>query len=125
MIAFLDAIVALQLIAFGGSILIVLIVKTTEGFTPSWLITLGLSLVLLSIGCAFIYIAHGMIKLKPWAWTTNRVLAAIIVVIGILSTLSGDMWSVVYVAINAVILVYLGTDHVKTAFEPSVGPVDL
>lgn len=100
-----------------------LIVGVTEGFTGSWPVTLVLSLGLLLVGCLLIYIARGMVRLEPRAWTANRVLAAIIVVIGILSVLSGDLWSIVYVAFNALILVFLGTDQVRSAFERSAGSV--
>jgi uncharacterized membrane protein (DUF2068 family) len=81
---------------------------------------LGLvGLIMLLFGIAYIFLAMGLLKLKPWARKVARVLAAISIAFGILSVFGGDPVSIISLIFNIIIFLYLGSRGVKAAFEGS------
>jgi hypothetical protein len=89
--------------------------------------------VLLAIGIGYIVMSYGLIKGKGWAWTITIILIIIGIVIQIVSTSVGSVFttsslhnannvssgivgSIIGIAINIVILYYLYRPHVKAYF---------
>ena len=77
-----------------------------------------IGLVLLLIALAYFVMAWGLLKLRPWARTITRVLAAIAIVLNLFSILAGDPFSIINLIFNIIILWYLGRPDIKAAFEP-------
>jgi hypothetical protein len=73
--------------------------------------------VFLIVGIVDIVFAYGAWTLKPWAWMLGIVIAAVSIVLALLS-LGGDsaVTEVVTIALWAVVIYYLNTPPVKLAF---------
>jgi hypothetical protein len=86
-----------------------------------------LGIALLSVGSLFIIIgivslivAYGLFKAKKWAWTINVALSIIIIAMGVVSIVTGNIGSIASIAISGVILYYLYRPHVKAYFGKAV-----
>jgi hypothetical protein len=77
-----------------------------------------IGLIMLVLGLFYVFLALGLLKLKPWSRRAARALALIGIVLGLISLLGGDLTSVVNLVINIIIFWYLGTPDVKAAFSP-------
>jgi hypothetical protein len=75
-----------------------------------------IGLILIIIGIAFIVMAWGLLKLRPWARMITRSLAVLGVVFGLPAVFAGDPVSIINVILAFVIFFYLGSRDVKAAF---------
>jgi uncharacterized membrane-anchored protein len=114
-------------------------VNTTSTSSPSFgvqfigIISAVVGGVLLVIGIGYLVMSYGLLKGKGWAWTITIILIIIGIVIQIVSTsvgsvftasslnnannvISGIVGSIIGIAINIVILYYLYRPHVKAYF---------
>ena len=73
-------------------------------------IAAAVSAVTVGIGLAYLALAWGALKGKPWAWTLELVISVIAVITSLLS------FDIIVLAIGAVILYYLHKPHVKAYF---------
>lgn len=77
-------------------------------------------IILLALGIAALFIAYGLIKGRGWAWTAAVVLSIIVVIMSVVSIVTGNIGSIISLAINGVILYYLYRPHVKAYFGKAV-----
>lgn len=77
---------------------------------------------LLILGIASLVVAYGLFKAKKWAWTISVVLSVISIAMGIVSIATGNIGSIVSIAISGLILYYLYRPHVKAYFGKPVQP---
>jgi uncharacterized membrane protein (DUF2068 family) len=75
---------------------------------------------MLALGIAGLVIAYGLIKARGWAWTAAVVLSIIVLIMSVVSIATGNIGSIISLAINGVILYYLYRRHVKAYFEKTV-----
>ena len=68
------------------------------------------------IGIISLVVAYGLFKAKKWAWTTSVGLSIVSIAMGIVSIATGNIGSIVSIAISGVILYYLYKPHVKEYF---------
>jgi uncharacterized membrane protein (DUF2068 family) len=78
---------------------------------------------ILILGVASLVVAYGLFKAKKWAWTTSVVLSIISIAMGIVSIVTGNIGSIVSIAISGLILYYLYRPHVKAYFGKTVQQV--
>jgi len=74
--------------------------------------------IMLIIALAYLGLAMGLLRLRPWARSVARVLAVIGLLSALLSVLAGDMTSILSLVFNVIIVWYLGRQDVRAAFEP-------
>jgi len=77
-------------------------------------------IILLALGIAALFIAYGLIKGRGWAWTAAVVLSIIVIIMSVVSIVTGNIGSIISLAINGVILYYLYRPHVKAYFGKAV-----
>jgi uncharacterized membrane protein (DUF2068 family) len=77
-------------------------------------------IILLALGIAALFIAYGLIKARGWAWTAAVVLSIVVVIMSVVSIVTGNIGSIISLAINGVILYYLYRRHVKEYFGKAV-----
>jgi hypothetical protein len=77
-------------------------------------------IILLALGIAALFIAYGLIKARGWAWTAAVVLSIIVIIMSVVSIVTGNIGSIISLAINGVILYYLYRPHVKAYFGKAV-----
>jgi hypothetical protein len=75
--------------------------------------------ILLVVSIAYLVFAWGAWGLKPWAWTLGIGLAAVSIVLGLFSLISGDWSAIINIAIAGAITYYLFRPEVQTAFGRS------
>ncbi len=75
--------------------------------------------IMLVIGIAYMGLAIGLLRLKPWARSVARVLAVFGLLSALLSVLAGDPTSILSLVFNVIIVWYLGRNEVRAAFEPA------
>ena len=78
---------------------------------------------ILILGVASLVVAYGLFKAKKWAWTTSVFLSIISIAMGIVSIVTGNIGSIVSIAISGLILYYLYRPHVKAYFGKTVQQV--
>jgi hypothetical protein len=76
--------------------------------------------ILLALGIAALFIAYGLFKARGWAWTAAVVLSIIVIIMSVVSIVTGNIGSIISLAINGVILYYLYRPHVKAYFGKAV-----
>jgi hypothetical protein len=75
-----------------------------------------IGLVLIALGIADLAFTYGVWTLKPWAWMLGIVIAAVSIVLALLSIGSNsNLTQIVTIGLWAVVLYYLNTPLVKTA----------
>ena len=117
MIAILMIIGAVLMVLFG---FILFVLAVLAGDDPELGVLFGvLGLVILIIAIVDIILALGLLKLRPWARTWARILAALGILSGLMSVFGGDPFSIVSLVINLIVFFYLGSRNVKAAFEGS------
>ena len=62
-------------------------------------------------------IVFGLLYKKPWSRTFVMALAGIALVFGIIDVLSGNMFALFTITINAIIIAYMRKPHIKEWFE--------
>ena len=76
----------------------------------------GIGFVLIALGIAYLVMAWGLWNGKGWAWIITLILAAIGIVVGIGSLVTGNGGAVIGIIIEAVIIYYLYRPNVKAFF---------
>lgn len=84
------------------------------------IVSISVGSVFLILGVISLIVAYGLFKAKKWAWTINVALSIITIAIGVVSTVTGNIGSIVSIAISGVILYYLYRPHVKAYFGKAV-----
>jgi uncharacterized membrane protein (DUF2068 family) len=82
--------------------------------------SLSVGSVFIVIGIISLIVAYGLFKAKKWAWTINVALSIITIAMGVVSIVTGNIGSIVSIAISGVILWYLYRTHVKAYFGKAV-----
>ena len=98
-------------------------VGTPQSQIPSSIPSEYVGVALLSVGTIFtiigtvsLVVAYGLFKAKKWAWTTSVVLSIISIAMGLISIATGNIGSIIGIAISGFILYYLYKPHVKEYF---------
>lgn len=84
--------------------------------------SLSIGSIFIIIGIISLIVAYGLFKAKKWAWTINVGLSIFNIVIGVVSIVTGNVGSIVGIAISGIILYYLYRPHVKAYFGKAVQP---
>lgn len=74
-----------------------------------------LGAVFIALGIAYFFVAWGLLKGKPWAWTVTLILTIIDIAMGVVSIIANPA-SIIGLIINGIILYYLFRPHVKAYF---------
>ncbi len=74
-----------------------------------------LGAVFIALGVAYFFVAWGLLKGKPWAWTVTLILTIIDIAVGVVSIIANPA-SIIGLIINGIILYYLFRPHVKAYF---------
>ncbi len=74
-----------------------------------------LGAVFIVLGVAYFFVAWGLLKGKPWAWTVTLILTIIDMAMGLISIITNPL-SIIGLIINGIILYYLFRPHVKAYF---------
>ena len=77
---------------------------------------LGIGGVLIAIGAATLVVSYGLWKGKGWAWSITLILAYIGIVSGIVSIAFGNIFSIIHLIIDIVIVYFLYRPQVKEFF---------
>jgi uncharacterized membrane protein (DUF2068 family) len=80
------------------------------------LLIIGIGIILLALGIAYLVMAYGLWKGKGWAWTITLILAAIGIIVAVVSIATGNVGGIVSIIINGVIIYYLYRPNVKAFF---------
>ena len=80
----------------------------------------ALGVILIPLGIASLVVAYGLLKAKRWAWSIAILLSAFLLVINVISLVTGSMSAitsiVVGIVINAIVLYYLSRGNVRQYF---------
>ncbi len=76
--------------------------------------------VVIALGIVSFLVAYGLLKGRPWAWTTTVVLSIISIALNVISLVAGNAGGIVSIIISAVILYYLYRPHVKAYFGKTI-----
>ncbi len=83
------------------------------------IVFLSIGSVLIAIGIGYLAVSYGLLKGRGWAWSIALILSYIGIVIAIISILSGNLISVINLAINIAIVYFLYRPQVKAFFGKS------
>ena len=83
------------------------------------IVFLSIGGVLIAIGIGYLAISYGLLRGRGWAWSIALILSYIGIVIAIISILSGNLISVINLAINIAIVYFLYRPQVKAFFGKS------
>jgi uncharacterized membrane protein (DUF2068 family) len=83
------------------------------------IVFLSIGGVLIAIGIGYLAVSYGLLKGRGWAWSIALILSYIGIVIAIISILSGNLISVINLAINIAIVYFLYRPQVKAFFGKS------
>lgn len=121
-ITLLSVLHALQAILFfvGGIALMALGAFMRRGFFGVHRLLGGaaslVGAVVVIIGLLYFGLAWGLWNGKGWAWTVSLILAGLGIIISLISLLGGGFGSLIVLILDAIIIYYLLTLHVRTFF---------
>jgi len=128
----------LQAILFlvGGIALIALGALIGRGFFGVHRLLSGaaslIGVVVVVVGLLYFGLAWGLWSGKGWAWTVSLLLAALGIIVSLISLLGGGVGALIVLILDAIIIYYLLTPRVRTFFgeyrtktlpQPSTQPV--
>ena len=112
----------LQAILFfvGGIALITLGAFVGRGFFGAHRLLGGaaslIGVVLVFVALLYLVLGWGLWSGKGWAWTVSMILAGVGIIISLISLLRGGLGSLIVLILDAIIIYYLLTPHVRTFF---------
>jgi uncharacterized membrane protein (DUF2068 family) len=80
------------------------------------LLLIGIGIIFLALGVAYLVMAYGLWNGKRWAWTITLILSGIGIILGVISIAAGNIGSIVSIIIQAVVIYYLYRPSVKVYF---------
>jgi len=78
-----------------------------------------IGVIVMIIGLLYLGLAWGLWTAKGWAWIVSLVLAVLGVIVSLVSLVRGRIGTLVVLLLDAIILYYLLTPHVRTFFGES------
>lgn len=75
-----------------------------------------IGVVVVVIGLLYFGLAWGLWNGKGWAWTVSLILAALGIIVSLISLVRGGFGTLIVLILDAIIIYYLFTPHVRTFF---------
>lgn len=79
-------------------------------------VSVGIGIIFLIMGIAYLVITYGLWKGKRWAWTVTLILSVIGIILAIASIAVGNVGAIVSIIIHGVVIYYLYRPNVKAFF---------
>ena len=77
---------------------------------------LAVSILVIALGIASLFVSWGLIKAKSWAWTITIILAIITVITSIVGIATGNAIQLIHLIVYGVIIYYMYRPDVRTYF---------
>jgi len=83
---------------------------------------LVVGLIFTTMGATQLFLAYGLWNGKGWAWTWTLAFAVIGVILAFVSMLRGNLWDIVRLIADVLLIYYLNTSKVKGFFGRASAP---